>query len=310
MRAVQFDTYGDVDVLEVRDVPRPAPGRGQLLVRVRTAAVNPDDLPRIEGQLDEILPVTFPAGVGCDFAGVVEEVGEGVNHLAIGSEVIGFSHSHDALAEYVVAPRHHVVHRPATVSWEVGGGLALAGMTAYAAVRAVAPRPGETILVSAAAGGVGSLVVQLVQRTGAAVVGIAGRQHHSWLREHGVVPVDHAGTVAEIAAAVTHAAGGPVHALVDCFGHGYVEAAVELLGVPPDRIDTVVDMGAARRFGAGNLGQESAAQAHVLEELVRLASTGELEVPIATVLPLADLRLAYRLLEGHHTHGKIVLSVD
>ena len=174
---------------------------------------------------------------------------------------------------------------------------------------AVAPRLGETLLATAAAGGVGSLVVQLLRRAGAQVIGIAGRQHHAWLAEHDVVPVDHVDGPAEVAEAVSRVVGGPVHAMVDCFGHGYVEAAVEQLGVPPARIDTVVDMGAARRFGAGNLGQESAAQPHVLAELAGLVGSGELEVPIATVLPLEDVRLAYHLLEGHHTHGKIVLRV-
>lgn len=304
MRAVQFDTYGGVEVLQVRDVPRPVPGPGQVLVEVRAAGINPDDVPLREGLLRSVVDLALPSGQGTDLAGVIVEVGPGMSRLAIGTEVLGFSHGHDAQAELVAVPERHLVHKPASVAWEVAGGLALAGTTAWAAVHTVQLRPRETLLVTAAAGGVGSLVVQLARRAGAHVIGLASRRHHSWLREHGVFPVDHVG---DIAAAVRHVAGGPVHALIDCFGHGYVQLAVEQLGVSPGRIDTVADVGAALRFGAHDVGQESASRANVLDELVHLIQSGQLEVPIAATLPLTDVALAYQVLGEHHTHGKIVL---
>lgn len=305
MRAVQFDAYGGIDVLRVGDVPDPEPGPGEALVRVRAAGTNPDDVPIREGVLAELFPRPFPAGQGSDLAGVIEAVGPGVTRMSIGAHVLGFSHRHDAQAELVAVPVHHLVRKPASLTWEVAGALPLVGVTAWAAVHAVQLRPHETVVVSAAAGGVGSLVVQLAHRAGARVIGIAGRHHHAWLREHDVTPVEHHGDIAE---AVRRAAAGPVHALIDCFGHGYVRMAVEDLGIEPGRIDTVVDMVAAHRFGAMNRGQASAAQAHVLDELVHLLSAGELEVPIAAALPADDVRTAYRVLEEHHTHGKIVLT--
>lgn len=305
MRAVQFDAYGGVEVLEVREVPDVEAGPGEALVRVHAAGTNPDDVPIREGVLAELFPHPFPMGQGTDLAGVIEAVGPGVTRMSIGAHVLGFTHRHDAQAELVAVPVHHLVRKPANVSWEVAGALPLVGVTAWAAVHAVQLRPRETVVVSAAAGGVGSLVVQLARRAGARVVGIAGRHHHSWLREQGATPVDHHGDIAE---AVRHAAAGRVDALIDCFGHGYVRMAVEELGVDPGRIDTVVDVVAARRFGAKNRGQESAAQAHVLDELVHLIGAGELEVPIAAVLPVEDVQTAYKVLEEHHTHGKIVLT--
>ncbi|MDO8105996.1 NADP-dependent oxidoreductase [Isoptericola sp. b441] len=305
MRAVQFDRYGGAEVLEVRDVPDPpAPGPGQARVRVRAAGVNPDDVPVREGWLDGLFPVSFPSGQGSDLAGVIEDVGPGVTRMAIGAEVVGFTHDHAAQAELVTVPVHHLVRKPANVSWEAAGGLPLAGLTAWAAVHAVQLRRRETVVVTAAAGGVGSLVVQLARRAGARVVAIAGHHHHSWLREQGATPVEHRG---DIAAAVSSAAGGRVDAMVDCYGHGYVQMAIEELGVEPGRVDTVVDMVAAQRLGAQNRGQESASQAHVLDELIHLIGSGELEVPIAAALPLEDVRTAYAVLEEQHTHGKIVL---
>jgi NADPH:quinone reductase-like Zn-dependent oxidoreductase len=307
MRSVQFDRYGGVEVLEIRDVPTPVPKRGQVLVRVRTAGINPDDVALREGRLADLFPDLLPSGQGSDLAGVVVDVGPGVARLGVGTEVLGFTHAHDAQADYVAVYTHHLVHRPPTVSWEAAGGLALAGTTAWAAVHAVQLRPRETVLVTAAAGGVGSIAVQLARRAGARVVGVAARRHHSWLREQGVTPVDHSG---DIAAAVRHAAGGPVHAVIDCYGHGYVAMAVEELGVKPGRVETVVDLGAARRFHALDAGAESVARAHVLDELVHLIQYRQLEVPIAASLPLEDVQTAYKELEEHHTHGKIVLAVS
>jgi NADPH:quinone reductase-like Zn-dependent oxidoreductase len=303
-RAVRFDEYGDVDVLRVVDVARPVPGPGQALVRVAAAGVNPGEAAIRQGLLHDRWPATFPSGQGSDLAGVVDEVGDGVDRVAVGDEVIGFTHDRDSQAELVVVDADHLVPKPARVPWEVAGSLFVAGTTAWATVHAVAPRPGETVVVSGAAGGVGSIAVQLAAATGARVIGLASEPHHAWLRDHGVVPVAYgAGVEDRIRAA---AIGGAVDAMIDTYGGGYVELAIEL-GVPPDRIDTIRDWAAAERHGTKTDGNMVGARPEVLSELAQLVDEGRLDVPIARVYPLDEVREAYREVERRHTLGKIVL---
>lgn len=302
-KAVRFGEYGDVDVLEVVDVERPVPGPGQALVRVRAAGVNPGESVIRRGLVHDRWPATFPSGQGSDLAGVVDELAAGVAGVAVGDEVIGFTHERASHAELVVVDAAHLVPKPAGVSWEVAGSLFVAGTTAWAAVQAVAPREGETVVVSGAAGGVGSIAVQLAAAGGAAVVGLASEAHHGWLRDHGVVPVSYGDGVA---GRVRGAAGGRVDAWVDTFGDGYVDLAIGL-GVAPDRIDTIIDWAAAGRHGTKTDGNMVGARPEVLAELARLVDEGRLEVPIAGSYPLADVREAVRQVERRHTLGKIVL---
>lgn len=302
-RAVRFDRYGGVDVLKVVEVPHPAPGPGQVLVRVKAAGINPGEVSIREGGMHERWPATFPSGEGSDLAGVIEEVGEGVTGLTVGDEVIGFTNDRASQAELVVVEADHLTLRPPDVPWEVAGGLFIAGVTAYAAVRAVGLSPGETVAVSGAAGGVGSIAVQLARLAGAKVIGLASEPNHEWLRGHEVIPVAYGEGVAD---RVRQAAEGRLDAFLDTFGGGYVELALEL-GVPADRIDTIIDFEAAARYGVRTEGSAAASEAQVLAELARLVERGELEVPIAHAYPLERVQDAYRELEARHTHGKIVL---
>ncbi len=303
MRAVRFDHYGGVDVLKVVEVPRPVPSGGQALVRVKAAGINPGEVSIREGRMHERWPATFPSGQGSDLAGIVEELADGVEQFAPGDEVIGFTDERASQAELVLVPVEHLVLRPQSVPWEAAGGLPIAGTTAYAAVRAVAPSAGETVVVSGAAGGVGSLAVQLARRAGAEVIGLASESNHQWLSDHGVIPLGYGDGVAERVRAVC--AGG-VDAFVDTFGGGYVELALDL-GVQPQRIDTIIDFQAAQRHGVKTDGSAAGASAQVLAELAGLVAAGELEVPVAHVYPLEQVQDAYRELERRHTRGKIVL---
>jgi NADPH:quinone reductase-like Zn-dependent oxidoreductase len=170
-------------------------------------------------------------------------------------------------------------------------------------VRAVAPQPGETVVVSAAAGGVGSIAAQLARRTGAAVIGLASEPNHDWLRAHDIVPVTYGDGQEE---RIREAAGGKPDALIDTFGGGYVDMAIGL-GVPPDRINTIIDYDAVGRLGVRGQGTHAIASAPLLAELVGLVADGSLEVPIARTFPLAQVRDAFTELGARHTHGKIVL---
>jgi NADPH:quinone reductase-like Zn-dependent oxidoreductase len=305
MRAVRFDHYGGVDVLQVLDVERPTPGDGQVLVRVRAAGINPGEASIREGKLHERFPATFPSGEGSDLAGVVDEVGAGVESWASGDEVIGFTNERASHAELALVGAGNLTRKPAELSWEVAGALFVVGATAHAAVRAVAPRDGETVVVSGAAGGVGSLAVQLARRTGATVIGLAGEPNHDWLRSHDVTPVVYGDGVAERIRAA--GAGDGVDALIDTFGGGYVDLAIEL-GVEPERIDTIIDYQAAQaHVGVKTDGSAAGASAPMLGELAALLAANELELPIAATYPLERVQDAYRELERRHTRGKIVL---
>ncbi len=302
MRAVQFDDYGDVDVLDVRDVPEPVPGREQVLVQVRTAGLNPGEIAIRSGALHERWPATFPSGQGSDFAGAVVGVGSGVDAFAAGDEVLGWTDERSAQAELVAVPAQQLVPRPATVPWEVAGALVVAGGTAWAAVHAVALGEGDTVAVSAAAGGVGAIAVQLAVRTGARVIGLAGEHNHPWLRGHGVEPLSHGDGLAER----LRAAAPRLDAFLDLFGGGYVDLAVEL-GVAPDRIDTIIDYDAAARHGARQDASTVGMNRDVVQQLTDLIAAGELEVPIAAIYPLGSVRDAYRDLADRRTRGKRVL---
>jgi NADPH:quinone reductase-like Zn-dependent oxidoreductase len=302
-RAVRFDAYGGVDVLKVVNVERPVPGPGEVLVRVKAAGINPGEAKIRQGLAAERFPATFPSGQGSDLAGIVEELGPGVAGLAVGVEVLGFTDQRASQAELVTTPADNVVLRPGNVSWEVAGSLFVVGSTAYAAVRAVAVRKGDTVVVSGAAGGVGSIAVQLARNAGATVIGLASEPNHRWLTDHGVVPVAHGEGVAD---RIRATADTPVDAFIDTFGEGYVDLALEL-GVRPERIDTIVDFEARRKFGVKTEGNAAGASGEVLEELADLISKGLLEVPIARVYPLSAVVDAYLDLAGGHTRGKIVL---
>ncbi len=303
-RAVRFTEYGDADVLTVVEVDRPVPGPRQVLVQVVAAGISPGEAKIRQGFLHDIFPTTFPSGQGSDVAGVVAALGDGVVGFSVGDEVIGFTNKRASHAEYVLVEADHLIARPAEVSWEQAGALFGAGSTAYASVRAVGVAPGETVVVSGAAGGVGSIVVQLAKHAGATVIGLASEPNHAWLAQHGVIPVTYGEGVADRVRAATD---GPIDAFVDTFGHSYIELALEL-GVEPDRINTIIDFAGAKTHGTKADGSAAAARADVLRELAALIADGELEIPIAGVYRLDDVRAAFQELERGHTRGKIVLK--
>jgi len=302
VKAVRFDEYGGIEVLKVVDVPRPAPGAGQILVQVKAAGINPGEAKIRDGLLHARWPATFPSGQGSDLAGIVAETGAGVSRVSAGDEIIGWTDNRSGQAEYVVVEQEHLTPKPAGVPWEVAGALFVAGATAYAAVRAVALTDGDTVVVSGAAGGVGSLAVQLARRAGATVIGLASEANHPWLSKHGVTPVTYGGGVGDR----IRQAADTVDAFIDTYGAGYVELALEL-GVEPSRIDTIANFEAITRFGVKGDGNAAGSSASVLAELAELIATGELELPIAATFPLDQVQDAYRRLAEGHILGKIAL---
>ncbi|MEH0580668.1 MULTISPECIES: NADP-dependent oxidoreductase [Streptomyces] len=303
-RTVRFDQYGDRDVLYVTDIPMPEPGPADVVVEVRAAGVNPFDTMLRSGVVRDLFPVDFPSRQGSDLAGVVVAVGAEADGLAVGDEVLGWTPVSSAQATHVAVPAAHLVAKPPQLSWEVAGSLHMVGATAYAAARAVAPQPGETVAVSAAAGGVGSFLVQMLTGRGVRVLGIASAANAEWLEKHGVIPVPYGDGLRE---RLEQAAGtGGIDAFIDLYGPSYLDLALAL-GVGPNRIQTTVAMQRAAEIGARADGRHNATAREILVELVDLAASGAVEIPIAATYPLDQVADAFAELEQRHTRGKIVL---
>jgi NADPH2:quinone reductase len=302
-RAVRFDHYGDRDELYIAEIPIPTPGPGEVVVEVRAAGINPGEAAIRSGALHDIFPATFPSGEGSDLAGVVTALGPEVSEFSVGDEVLGFSASRSSHATHTAVPVGQLIRKPAELSWEVAGSLYVVGVTAYAAVRAVAPRPDETVAVSAAAGGVGSIVVQLLALRKVRVLGIASPGNADWLRAHGVIPVAYGDGLAD---RLLQAAPNGIDAFIDLFGPDYVQLAVDL-GVAPERIDTIIAFQKAAEVGAKTEGSAEASTPEVLAEIADLIARGAIDFDIAARFPLNRVAEAFELLEQRHTHGKVVL---
>jgi len=305
-RFVQFTEYGDVDRLEVVDVDMPEPAAGEVRVRVTAAGLNPVDYKLREGgPAAAAFGVKLPSGNGNDFAGVVDAVGEGVTEWTVGQRVFGARRFY-AQADYViVGPEHELHPTPEALPDEVAGTLAIAGRTAQASVRAVGVSSGETVLVSAAAGGVGILACQVARLRGATVIGTASPSNHEFLRSIGVVPVAYGEGLVE---RVRELAPQGVDAVLDNAGAETQDAGLAL-GVDPARINTIADRGHAARIGAQGVGGADARADDLVEIAERLAD-GTFVLPIARAFPLDEVREAYRLLEGGHVRGKVVLTTS
>jgi NADPH:quinone reductase-like Zn-dependent oxidoreductase len=299
-RVVRFDRYGGPEVLRVVDEPDAEPGEGEVRVALRAAGLNPADAKRraAPGPYD----VTFPAGIGRELAGIVESTGPGVQRLVAGDQVFG-SVPDGAFAERLVQSETFFARKPAGLSWEVAGGLALVGQTAWDALGSQALHPGDTIVVSAAAGGVGGVLSQLAVHRGIRVIGSASRGNHDWLRSRGVEPVEYG---AGFVPAVRELAPDGVTAAFDLHGEDAVRQFLEL-GVDPERINTnAMDPGpfGIRRVGRGPTDLDT------LGALAALVVTGRIELPIAASFPLERVREAFERLETGHLRGKVVLTGD
>ncbi|HEX4787140.1 MAG TPA: NADP-dependent oxidoreductase [Actinospica sp.] len=304
MRAITYAAYGDESVLTFDEQqPDPRPGAGELLVRVKAAGVNPVDWKVTAGYLDGALDVRLPVIPGWDVAGVVEAVGAGVREYAPGDEVYAYARlpivKQGTYAELVVVPESYVAARPRTGSWAQAGGLPLVGLTALWTLDAAQAGEGDTVLVHAAAGGVGSTAVQIAKARGARVIGTASPRNHDYLRELGAEPVAYGDGLAE---RVRELAPEGVDVAVDYVG-GQSELSAGLIK-DPSRLVSIADRQAVE-FGGKYLFIEPDAKG--LAELARLVDAGKLVVSVAHELPLEQAAEAYRISKQGRTRGKIVL---
>lgn len=298
-RAVSFSSYGAPEVLEIVEVPEQHAEAEQVRVAVRSAGLNPFDVKVRHGLLPSH---TLPSRQGSEFAGVIDEVGDGVTGWEVGDEVLGWI-GRGAQAEHVVVPATSIAAKPASLDWAVAGGIGLVGNTAKRATESLSLGPDDTVLVSGAAGGVGLLSAQLARRTGATVIGTASETNHDFLRSLGIIPVLYGSGMLE---RLREAAPQGYTAMLDNVGGESIDAALAL-GIAPERINTIADQAAAAKHGLGSVGGGGKTSTE-LAELAHLVADGELVLPIRASYPLTEVRAAYEDLETGHGLGKVVLT--
>ncbi|WP_405928816.1 NADP-dependent oxidoreductase [Streptomyces griseus] len=302
MEAIVYEEFGGPDVLHLARLDPPRPGPGQVRVAVRAAGVNPLDHKIRNGWMEGVFPTPLPATPGAEFAGVVQETGEGVTAFAPGDEVLGWSAT-GSYATEALAGAAALARKPEGLSWEQAAALPVATDTASRVLDELALAEGETLLLHGAGGGVGSAAVQLATARGATVIGTASPANHDYLRVLGAVPVAYGDGLVE---RVRELAPEGVDAVFDASGRGALPASIELRGGTTDRIVTIAD-GDAAELGVAFSPGGGPPSAERLAESARLAAIGELRVEIAQVFPLADAASAHALSEGGHVRGKLVL---
>ncbi len=305
VKAIVYRRYGGPEVLEVADIPEPKVGPDSVLVRVAASSVNPVDWKMREGYLDGAIDVFFPVVPGWDVAGTVEATGPAVPEFSPGDEVIGYVRKDvvkgGTFAEKVAAPVRTLARKPRNLSWAQAASLPLVGLTAYQALHhALKIGPEDTVLVHAAAGGVGSVAVQLARAAGARVIGTASERNHDYLRSLGAEPVTYGDGLVERVQAI----GAPTASL-DLVG-GEALISTYDLGVPASRVASIVDASVAERGGAYVFVRPDRAD---LTALVDLVEAGKLTVDVAETYPLERAADAHRRSEEGHVRGKIAVEV-
>ncbi|MEE2039378.1 NADP-dependent oxidoreductase [Nocardiopsis sp. CT-R113] len=306
MKAIALQQYGSADDLALVEVSDPKVAPGEVLIRVRAAGVNPVDWKVAAGALDPIMEADFPLIPGWDVAGVVEAVGLDTTEYEVGDEVYGYARKdwakNGTYAELVSASVRMVAPKPASLSWEEAAGVPLAGLTAHQALKRVGVGAGDTVLVHAAAGGVGAFCVQIAVAKGARVIGTASERNHDFLRSLGAEPVVYGEGLVD---RVRDLAPGGVDAVLDFVGGGVAELSLPLVGAP-DRVASIADAGILAHGGHYVWVRPDSAG---LVDLARLADDGKLSVHVERAFPLSEAADAWRLSQTGRTRGKIVLTV-
>jgi NADPH:quinone reductase-like Zn-dependent oxidoreductase len=300
MKAVQFNEYGGPEVLQVVEADEPHPGPGQVRIAVRAVGVNPSDWKRRAGQYRDFDPITFPSGVGVEASGVVDEVGPGVSGIRLGEAVFGYGEN--TVAHYAVLT--HWMPKPDDLSFEVAGGLPVITETAWRSLEQTGAQPGETLLVSGAAGGIGSAAVQFARYRGITVIGTASPQQQDYLRELGAIATTYGPGLTERVRAL---APEGVDAALHLAGAGIIPELIDLVD-DPSRVVSVVDF-AAPQYGAQFCAGPPRNPEAVLAEVARLHSEGQFSLHVERTFPLEQTARAHEVSAAGRVTGKLVISV-
>jgi NADPH:quinone reductase-like Zn-dependent oxidoreductase len=307
-RALLYDEFGPIDVLHLAEVEDPALSPGEVRIAVVAAGLNPLEFKLRQGKI-KFGDQSFPRGTGQDFAGVVTEVHPGARYfdgtpIAVGDEVLGWTEQR-AVRESLVTVEAQVIRKPPALGWGTAGALQTSGLVAVACIDYLGIGPADTVLVSAAAGGVGQIYSQLALHRGATVIGSASAENADFLRSLGVQPVTYGPeSVDSIRSLAPHG----LTAVQDNVGRPTIDLALEL-GVPKDRICSIGDHGYAVSIGIGSPGMFTRDPAR-LAELVDLIADGRVVLSDPTEFSLSQFTAAYELLESRRGRGKIVIRLD
>jgi NADPH:quinone reductase-like Zn-dependent oxidoreductase len=302
--AVEYDAYGDVDVLHYVDYPMPEPGHDEILVEVVAAGLNHIENFIRRGDFRDLLPQEFPARQGSCFAGIVVKRGRGAHDLHIGQAVVGHAVGGGSHATYLVVARSQVVKKPDTIPWEVAGGLYLAGCTAFTMIEGLEIGPSDVVVVSAAAGGVGSIECQLALNAGAKVIGTCSPGNHDYLRSINVVPVTYGEGLEE---RIRKAAGRPVTSFIDNYG-GDNPALSKALGVDDARFRSSEHrLDLEVRFLTADA--DDPEPGRVLSILTAMLSEKGLRILISGFYPFDYIVQAFADMAEMHSRGKVVVGM-
>lgn len=301
MKAIRFDRFGGTDVLREADVEIPQPGPGQVRVRVRAAGLNAIDGKIRSGALEAVFPTPLPAIPGGEFAGIVDALGDGVQDVRVGDEVLGWSDT-GSYAEYALATT--VAAKPAGLDWQQAAALPVAGETSERVLNLLGVAEGETVLMHGASGAVGTLGVQLAAARGARVIATAGPGNQDYLASLGAVPTVYGEGLVERVRAL---APGGVDAVFDLAGKGALEDSIALRG-GTERIVTIADFRARQLGITFATGDPRARSATSLAALAQDAATGKVATTV-TAFPLDQAAEAQQASDAGHVRGKLVLTV-
>ncbi len=315
MNAIAIQEFGGRDKLQLMDLPIPDVGPNDVLIRIKAAGVNPVDWKIREGFLREVLPHEFPIILGWDAAGVVEKVGSEVTHYQPGDQVYAYARlplvHHGAYAEYIALPTDNIGKKPASLSFEQAAAIPLAALTAYQSLfDAGGLQQGHTVLIHAAAGGVGGFAVQLAKHRGATVIGTASSGNHDYLRKLGADRViDYA--MQDFRQVIREWYPSGIDLAFDCVGGKVLEQSLEILK-PGGRLVTIVEPVQAKAMKEQGLNVHFvfvAPHAQQLEELTKMVDEGQLHIHVSGIFPLEEAAQAHEMIESHHVRGKLVLTV-
>ena len=300
MKAVQFSGYGGPEVVRVVEIDAPHAGPGQVRIAVRAAGVNPSDWKRRDGQYRAFEDVTFPAGFGVEASGIVDEVGSSVSGVSVGDAVFGFGEN--TMAESALLT--HWVRKPDDLPFEVAGGLPVIVDTATRALEEVGVSSGQTLLVSGAAGGIGSSIVQLARLKGITVIGTASAQKHDYLRELGAIPTTYGPGLAERVRALAPLG---VDAAIDVAGSGVIPELIAIVG-EPSHVLSVADF-SAETYGAKFSHGPPKDPERISADAARLCADGLFRLRIERAFPLEKTAEAQVISAQGRVTGKLIISI-
>ncbi|MCC5905468.1 MAG: NADP-dependent oxidoreductase [Balneolaceae bacterium] len=314
MNAAFFEKYGEPDVVKTGKLPKPEPGEAEVLVRVKSAGVNPVDTAIVRGLMKEKIHAEFPAVPGWDLAGKVEETGFAARRFKPGDEVYAYVRrpfiGQGTFAEYVAIPESYLALRPQNISMEEAGGIPLVGLTAYQSLfDAGNLQQGQIVLILGASGGVGTFAIQLAKTKGVEVIGVASEKNHNYMKELGA---DHTIDYNDnhVGEAVSAIAPGGVNLIYDCsrgvaFGQvmetGVLKKGGKIVSITKSKPDISDDIDFSYVFVEPNARQ--------LERISELADEGSIRVPVTKSYSLDDVPEALKAIEKLHTRGKIVITL-